>query len=311
MMTTTSTFAGRRRVVAARGAEALLADAAELARGPEYAGIARLLADRLSSIDLSEARRVAIESGRGVILARHSEGSGLALRWFAAGEPTAIHEHGTWGALTIVEGEQRYDRYERTGDGEAELQATHYLRAGDTLWWPTPPGDLHVQEGLSAGALELLFLGGDPDLAPTRHYRARDTANSDVLSAVHTAYVTGDAAPIAAWYDETVIADINVPSWRFQVQGRDKMVELLSSQEFSLPGRRLTMFRPLHGSQSVVAAETEVHVGHEGQGEGRYRDLHVLRLRGGRIVEQLTYCTGHWDAEMIRRQEQEAPMVRP
>jgi hypothetical protein len=310
-MTTTTTVTNHRPVVGAPGAEAFLAEAAELARGQAYARIARLLAERVASLDLSEARRVAIESGRGVVIARHADGCGLVLRWFRAGEPTAIHDHGTWGALTVVEGEQRYDRYERIGEAEAELQATHYLRAGDTLWWPTPPGDLHVQEGLSAGALELLFLGGDPDIAPTRHYGARHTVHSDVLSAVHAAYVSGDAAPIATWYDEDVIADINVPAWRFQVQGRDNVVELLTSQELSLPGRRLTMFRPVHGTPSVVAAETEVHVADDGQGEGRYRNLHVLRLRGGRIIEQLTYCTGHWDAEMIHRQEHEAPMVRP
>ena len=56
--------------------------------------------------------------------------------------------------------------------------------------------------------------------------------------------------------------------------------------------------------------ETEVQFVEDAE-QRLLRDLHVLRLRGGRIIEQLSYCTGHWDASAIRAEALDAPMVRP
>jgi hypothetical protein len=309
-MSTSFTTEGR-PVVDSLGANAVLAEAAaEIAAGAGGRRLSRLLAERADMLDLAEARRVTIETRRSVVLAQHSQGPALALRWFAPGQPTAIHDHGTWGALLVLEGEERYERYQRGIADEAVLQATHYLRAGDTLWWSAPPGDLHLQEGGRVGALDLILLGGDPDRAPTTQYCSVQASGeaADLVAAVHTAYRTGDVTPIAAWYDDDVLVDICVPAWRFQVTGRDQVVEL-AREEFRLQDYRVTLFRSLPTADGAVV-ETEVRFFEDGA-EGCLRELHVLRLQRGHIVEQLSYSSGHWDAEAIRRQAQEAPMVRP
>ena len=301
----------RRPVVQSPGADALLADAAaEIATGADGRRLAQILAERADILDLSEARQVTTETGRSVVLAHRPQGPALVLRWFAPGQPTTIHDHGTWGALVVLEGEERYDRYERSGADAAELQATHYLRAGDTLWWPAPPGDVHLQEGVSLGALDLILLGGDPDSAPTTQYRSVSASGeiAELVAAVHTAYRSADVSPIAAWYDDNILADICVPSWRFQVSGRDQVIEL-ARQEFGLQDYRLALFRS-HPTADGAVVETEVRFFEDGA-EGCLRELHVLRLRSSRIVEQVSYCTGPWDADAIRRQAHEAPMVRP
>ena len=273
-----------RPVIHTPGAEDLLAAAAaEIATGVDGRRLARLLADRAASLDLAHARAATLEAGRSVALAQRAEDLVLALRWFAPGQPTAIHDHGAWGALVVLEGDERYERYERTTEHEAELQATHYLRAGDTLWWSPPPGDVHLQEGGSAGALDLILLGTNPDVAPTANYsRASTWAHpvdgvSELISAVHAAYLGGDAAPLAAWYADDALAEICVPAWRFQLQGRQNILNLIAAEEYGLPGYRLAMFRALPTADGAVV-ETEVQFVEDAE-QRLLRDLHVLRQR--------------------------------
>jgi ketosteroid isomerase-like protein len=69
------------------------------------------------------------------------------------------------------------------------------------------------------------------------------------------------------------------------------------------------MFRAFSTADGAVV-ETEVRFVQDGE-ERLFRDLHVLQLRDGRIVKQVSYCSGRWEAAVIRAQALEAPTVRP
>jgi hypothetical protein len=131
--------------------------AAALAAGsPEAAAMQlRALGPRL---DVSAARDAALAEGRGVVIAADASGAALALRWFAPGAPTAIHGHGTWGAALVLEGNDRYERFE-IRDTTPKLDSMFLLEEGDVVWWLDPPHDVHRQEGVGDGALELLVIG--------------------------------------------------------------------------------------------------------------------------------------------------------
>jgi hypothetical protein len=290
------------RTVVEVGGAGVVLDAALTAGNPRAAAnCLRLAAPKL---DLAEARAATVAEGRSVVVATGPAGQVLALRWFAPEAATPIRDHGSWGAAVVLD---RYDRFELLGD-QARLDATFWLEAGDTVWWDGPPADVHRQTGTGTGALELIVVGGPPTgYSYDEHDALGETR--PLADAVRTAYLTQDAAPIAAWYADDVIADLCVPAWRFQLRGRDQLVALLATEELGLPDQRLTSFRALPLRDGVVV-EAAVRFTHDNATRA-WRDLHVLRTRDGRVVEHLAYCTGHWDAAAIAAQEATAPMVRP
>jgi hypothetical protein len=180
---------------------------------------AQLLRAAGRDLDLGQARAVTMDEGRSVVIATAATGAALAVRWFAPGEATTVHDHGSWGAAVVLEGALRYERF------------------------------------------------------------------------------------------DDVVADVCVPAWRFQLRGREQVLELLTAEELGQPNQRLTSFRAWPMPEGVII-EVAVRFA-DGDGTKAWRALHVLRSCAGRIVEQVTYCTGHWDAAAIAAQEATAPMVRP
>lgn len=286
------------------GADALL-DAVVAAETPRQA--ARILRSGAASLDLSEARATTVAEERSVALATEPGGAMLGLRWFPPGAGTLIHDHGSWGAAVVLEGTDRYERFELVG-GRARLDATFWLEAGDTVWWDGPPTDVHRQTGTGIGGLELIALGGVPT---GRSYDEDDWLGDTrpLVDAVRTAYFEKDTTPLVPWYADEVVADVCLPAWRFQVRGREQALALLAAEEFGLPDLRLTSFRAFPLRDGVVI---EAAVRFTTDDETRaWRDVSVLRTRDGRVIEHLAYCTGHWDAAAIAAQEATAPMVRP
>lgn len=117
------------------------------------------------------------------------------------------------------------------------------------------------------------------------------------------AYRRADADAVAELVAPDVVSDINVPQWHFVLHGPEALAEALRTEEFQ-PGYRLT-------SQSTRAtsdgAVVEIECRFESQGEERLaREVHLLRERNGRITDHVMFCTGIWDADMIRRHEQQA-----
>ena len=130
-----------------------------------------------------------------------------------------------------------------------------------------------------------------------------------LADAVLAAYRERRFAPLREHYHEDVLADVNVPAWRFQVSGRVTVEELFNRDELGLPDLRLRSFRAVPTADGCVV-EVEVRA-RRGNDTVQWRDIHVLHVRDGKVAEHVTYCTGHWDAAAIAGQDAEAPMVRP
>ena len=132
-------------------------------------------------------------------------------------------------------------------------------------------------------------------------------AGPQVLDAWVAAFAKADPDALVACYASDVVLDVNVPQWRFQVQGRSGARDLVVEEEF-LPGRRVT-----HVTRTPTVDGELVEIECRAPIEGReclWRSLHVLRCRGGLVSEHVIYCSGIWDPASIERQQVEAPMVR-
>lgn len=160
-----------RAVVAVTGADELLAEVVEAAAsGAQLARAGALLRDGAAGLDLGEAAARSVADGRGVVLARHPSGAALAAKWFAPGAATSIHENNGWGIALVVSGSDRYETWALGDTGTVTLVETRELGAGDVLWWGRSPHDIHRQEGIGSGALELIVLGAEPT-RPLTEYR--------------------------------------------------------------------------------------------------------------------------------------------
>jgi hypothetical protein len=104
-------------------------------------------------------------------------------------------------------------------------------------------------------------------------------------------------------FAEDVFCDINVPEWRFQMQGADAAQRWLRDE---LPdGCSIPSWRS-DPTASGVVVEIEQHIGDEIS-----RNLHRLEVRDDKVVEWTMYCTGVWSLQTQERQRQQAPMIRP
>ena len=129
---------------------------------------------------------------------------------------------------------------------------------------------------------------------------------SAVESPVLDAFLNGDAAGVVAACAAGVVVDVNIPTWRFQLQGRDALRRLLESEEF-LPGRSVATWRSATTDDGLLL-ELETHAPIHGE-ERLWRELVWFRGAPGAITEVTVFCSGIWDAATIARQAAEAPMV--
>jgi ketosteroid isomerase-like protein len=123
-----------------------------------------------------------------------------------------------------------------------------------------------------------------------------------------SAVEAGDLAALAKLYQPDALFDAHVPNWRFQVQGRDAIVEHTGG---ALPGPgRFASFdvEPTASGDLLVQFEWR---GQTDGGEAVVRELHVLRLDEGRIAEQVMFCAGIWSPQLQAQMAGEAPLIRP
>jgi predicted metal-dependent enzyme (double-stranded beta helix superfamily) len=105
--------------------------------------------------------------------------------------PTPIHNHNTWGVAVVIEGTNRYWRWERLDDlsdpNHADLHLAEEFEhgPGETVLWGDPPHDLHAQQGVNGDAWEFVFFGRNPNLRPRAYFDA-DTGAITYASAVST-----------------------------------------------------------------------------------------------------------------------------
>jgi predicted metal-dependent enzyme (double-stranded beta helix superfamily) len=296
-----------RPVVEVAGARELLEEVAALATPPVPDATARqrigdLTAAWAGITDLTAAAQRSKDAGQSVVIAHRGDGPLLAARWFEPGAATPIHGHGSWGVAVVVEGRDRYEEWARTPDGGAQLVQVRELREGQCAHWDAPPNDVHRQEGTGGGALELVVLGRPPDDAPALR-------PSGVANAAARSLASFDFAALRSLYRQDVLVDCNVPRWRFQLQGRDAVIDALREEVSRHGSPRVTALRPTATERGVLL-ELEARFG-DGPAECLWREMHLLRIDGGAIAEHTIYCTGIWDPETVARHRLQAPMVRP
>jgi hypothetical protein len=294
-----------RQRIAVAGADDVLRAFVAL-RGTVGDGVAAARALAKSDVAWRDARDEIVGSARSVILAEGPEGCVLGAKWLAPGEPTTIHDHGHAGATLVVEGRSRYERFERVGDTAARLESIHDLATGDVGWWGDPPDDVHRQTGSRDGAIELVLVAGTP-VEPDELTDA--TPGSIGLRAALTAgLLDGRAELLVPWYADDVLLDVNVPQWRFQVRGRDAVVDLLRTEELDKPDRRASHVRVTDTAEGLVI-ETEVRFT-DGGALRLFREVHLMRCRGGLVVEHTAWCSGISGEHAISAQLHTAPMER-
>ena len=116
---------------------------------------------------------------------------------------------------------------------------------------------------------------------------------------LETGEVTRDA------FAEDVFFDMNVPSWRYQIQGHQAANGLFHSDQ---PAR-------VHVGTVIPTAdgfvvETDYDTIEDGASI-YHRSVSLISVRDGQISSVIHYCTGPWDEATRARQAREAPMLRP
>lgn len=104
-----------------------------------------------------------------------------------------------------------------------------------------------------------------------------------------------------------VFFDLNMPVWRFQMQGREAWAEQV--RKLAAGPVRIDVIRTVPTVSGFVT-EHEEHQEVDGE-DLTARRLWLCETRNGRIVEAVGFCTGEWDEALRARHALEAPMLRP
>jgi len=118
-----------------------------------------------------------------------------------------------------------------------------------------------------------------------------------------------DLDPIRDLYHDDVVLDVHVPTWRFQAQGPDALLNWYRDTVSHMPNPRTVWTRATPTADGAIV-EWELRVGPEGAEEHLCREVDIFHTDGDRITEHVIWCTGMWDPATIARQKAEAPMVR-
>lgn len=122
-----------------------------------------------------------------VLASEGAEGITLVYGRFPPDQPTPIHDHGSWGVAYVLAGQDRYIHWKRLDDGSDPHRATleveydRVLEPRDSVYWFSPPHDIHSQQGHDGEtAWELVMFGHDP-MQVDRHYF--DVDSGEVITA--------------------------------------------------------------------------------------------------------------------------------
>jgi len=103
-----------------------------------------------------------------------------------------------------------------------------------------------------------------------------------------------------------VFFDLNMPVWRFQMQGIDAFESW--RRELAPEGSGVNLLRTVPTLSGFV---TEFEEFEERQGRLlTSRKMFLCEVREGRIAEVVAYCSGEWDDALRARHAIEAPMIR-
>jgi hypothetical protein len=143
-------------------------------------------------------------------------------------------------------------------------------------------------------------------MTTTPDTRPIDAGQAERLSArFGTVFETFDADDLFA---PGAFFDLNMPVWRFQLEGGDAFAAQLRS--IARGTVRLDVLRTVPTASGFVAEHEERQEVEEGDVHSARR-LWLCEVRDGRITEVVGYCSGEWDEALRARHAAEAPMVRP
>lgn len=117
-----------------------------------------------------------------------------------------------------------------------------------------------------------------------------------------------DYGALAERYAADCLLDMNLPTWRFQLQGPAAIRQYFEEQMGGLSNLRCASLRELVTDDAVVV-ESECRFDGD-DGEHLWRAVDTTRFLGGEIVEHTQFCSGCWSPADIARHAAEAPMVR-
>jgi predicted metal-dependent enzyme (double-stranded beta helix superfamily) len=153
--------------------------------GKPAAKVAATVESLLKTLDPAELHdgleKVAVDTGYSqscVYLDPDSRFSMILLIW-KDGQFTPVHNHRTWGVVTVLEGAERETQYEPLGRGEdmtVRESSDELFRAGEVCWFD-PPDDIHrVENGGGTLAMSLHIYGCDYREKPTSILQCFDDA---------------------------------------------------------------------------------------------------------------------------------------
>lgn len=134
------------------------------------------------------------------------------------------------------------------------------------------------------------------------------TETTTIADRLVSAVRDADWDAVTSTYAPDVLLDMNLPMWRFQVQGREAATQYFVEQIARFTNLRTTQHR-VHRSADTLVIEEEMRFDGDG-GEHLWRAVDIFRLDGDTVAEHTQYCTGCWTPDVIERQGAEAPMVR-
>jgi hypothetical protein len=143
-------------------------------------------------------------------------------------------------------------------------------------------------------------------MTTTHDTKPIDQATAERLSErFHDAFHTFEAGEDA--FTPDAFFDLNMPEWRFQLQGREAFAAQL--ERINEGPSRVEILRTVPTASGFVAEHVE-HQDVYGEDHSARR-LVLCEVVRGRIAEVTVYCTGEWDDELRARHAAEAPMIRP
>ncbi len=104
-----------------------------------------------------------------------------------------------------------------------------------------------------------------------------------------------------------VFCDLNMPVWRFQLQGAEAFAAQLRS--INEGPSRSDILRTVPTDSGFVTEQEEWQDTPDGVVSARR--IFLCEVRDGRITEVVVYCSGEWDEALRARHAVEAPMIRP
>ena len=138
-------------------------------------GMKRLV-ERTDLFQIGQHRGSGANAAEAYILYQDPEPEGPMLVLAKFDQPTAVHNHGSWGVLCSYQGSEKYTQWDRQDDGttsgKAQLKVVvdRVVRHGDTVYWLDVPNDIHRQVPIDGPAWELIYMGRNAMNRPREHY---------------------------------------------------------------------------------------------------------------------------------------------